>query len=412
MMKRIVEGIQLDRLSMLDLWYIIPFSVWLILSCFSISFYYTFFSTYFVLVNCLCAWILLTREIFLLSWARKKDLHVLLLTIVIMSLFFQNKNYVLMTLILIIFCMRNTDLKKIGWIVFLITGACFLAIVVSSKVGIIQDFVEAGRNRHYLGFRYSLYGPTIYFNLCALLIYLRKTKIHWLTLCLMLAGNILLYKLTDARLCFGFTVILLVMAGIYKKNYHRLKEWNWVYWLMAASFIGCLIVTFVLIRVYDPSHEMLAKINSLFSNRLGYTKESIRRYGFTWLPQTIQWVGNGLNMEGVQSAKEYLYVDNFYIHYLQQFGVVIFSIITAMVTKLLVTCKKYKDLYLASIVSLLCLHGIVDDLLFAVYYNAFFMISVYTFTDSKKLNMIYQCLMVGSYAWIFYMMARYFMLSV
>ena len=53
-------------------------------------------------------------------------------------------------------------------------------IIVSAQLGIIQDYIysNVARVRHYLGFRYALFGPTFLFNITGLVLYVKKAKIQ------------------------------------------------------------------------------------------------------------------------------------------------------------------------------------------------------------------------------------------
>lgn len=407
MQNRLVKGIQLERLSILDLWFFIPYALWLLVTTMSTTFYYVYYSMYYHQILIFCAVLLLLREVYFLIHAQVKDLQLAAIALVLMWIVSGIQNYTVMTLLFVIFCMRHTDYHKVAKITALIIGGCFLLTVGSAKLGIIQDFFEPGRNRHYLGFRYSLYGPTLYFNLVALILYLRKRKVHWVTLAFLLCLDVLLYHWTDSRLTFGFTALLILVACLYKVKIEWFASKDVWYNLAIASLFVCMAGSIGITLLYNPDNSFLESLNRVLEKRLLYGQQSFHKYGISLFAQNIEFIGHGLNIEGQASLKEFLYVDNFYLHYLQVYGIVFGSICTILLTRLLQTCKTRKDIWLATILSFFILHGMLDDLMVPVYYNAFFLLCIYTLSNQKELDNKKKAILIGIYIGMFLLYGQY-----
>ena len=110
------------------------------------------------------------------------------------------------------------------------------------------------------------------------------------------------------------------------------------------------------------------------------------------LGQKIDWIGNGLSMQGERSIGTYLYVDNLYIQTLQHFGLIVSVIILSLLTITLVKLLKKGQMVLGIILVILSFHALIDDLILNLYYNIFWVLigmliyKKYQFYDKKQLT--------------------------
>ncbi|HFR3828584.1 TPA: hypothetical protein ACHWCH_000175, partial [Streptococcus suis] len=81
--------------------------------------------------------------------------------------------------LVIVFLLKDFDFDKLVKFITPIIIGILLFVVLSSKIGIIQDYIEisSSRIRHYLGFRYSLFPSTVMLNIVALYLYDKRDKI-------------------------------------------------------------------------------------------------------------------------------------------------------------------------------------------------------------------------------------------
>ena len=85
----------------------------------------------------------------------------------------------------------------------------------------------------------------------------------------------------------------------------------------------------------------------------------------------INWIGNGLDINGQRGLSEYLYVDNLYIQILQRYGLFVLVILLVIFTLTLHHLLKQKQYVLSLILIILSFHAIIDDLIINLHYNIF-----------------------------------------
>lgn len=390
-------NVKMRKLSLYDIWFLIPFCIWLFTTLLSTSFFNVYLEGYYYpRIMFGCAFILFIRELFVLNHTNEKEILGSVLMMFMMYCMFRFQRDTMMITLFVIYCMRNTDFKKVAAAAFFVLIVGFGLIIVGAQFGLIQDYIEisTSRTRHYMGFRYSLFGPAVYFNIVALFLYLRKNRIHFLTICLLFVGNYLLFQLTNSRLSFLLTTLLLFCSVFVKLLHGYIVENKWIYRLGMLSLILCLIFSFAITVNYSVDNLVLVKLNSILGKRLQYGKDAIDMIGFNWLGKSVNYVGNGLDSFGNKDTGTYNYVDNFYIHYLQVYGILFMGLVLSLVTAVQVRCKKTKDIYLAMILMVFAIHGIVDDLMFTMHYNMFFVTCTYLMSGENKNSLFLQGLKV------------------
>ena len=94
-------------------------------------------------------------------------------------------------------------------------------------------------------------------------------------------------------------------------------------------------------------------------------------YGYNLFGQKINWIGNGLDINGQRGLSEYLYVDNLYIQILQRYGLFVLIILLVIFTLTLYHLLKQKQYVLSLILITLSFHAMIDDLIINLHYNIF-----------------------------------------
>ena len=85
----------------------------------------------------------------------------------------------------------------------------------------------------------------------------------------------------------------------------------------------------------------------------------------------IEWVGNGLDKNGIEPVGESLYVDNLYIQVMQKFGIIFVVLVLILLTIAMIKIVEQKKYILAFILTMIAIHCIIDDLFMAISYNPF-----------------------------------------
>lgn len=285
------------------------------------------------------------------------------------------------------FCARKMSIDMIVNVTLFVSSFLLGFIVLSSYVGIIDDYVlytTGGRIRHYLGFRYSLYAPTVVFNIVALVIYKYKEKINYLQIAILFITNMFVYNKTQSRLTFITTLLLLVLCVILKYKSRRIINNIFTNIVMVTSFLLSFVLSIYFCAIYNPSIRWMSSLDSFLGRRISLGNLSLEKYGVGLLGQVIKYVGNGLDSHGNNTVGTYFYVDNFYIQILQRYGLIFtFVILIALTIGMIESLRN--DYYLLIISSIIALHGIIDDLILILGFNTFW-IPIFVLLLNKRVK--------------------------
>ena len=293
-----------------------------------------------------------------------------------------------MSIIVIVAC-NNIRIEKVFKVTFVTTIICAIIIIFSSQLGIIEDYVykTETRVRHALGFRYVLFLPTYFFNLCAIYVYLTKDRVKVSILVGLFAVNYLLYTITVSRLTFYSTAMLLLFA-VYNKWVCRFKRKRGlrrqklmkIWALLVPVYIICAAASLYMILIYDSSVPWHNTLNSLLGGRLDISQRSLRTYAFSALGNSsIVWIGQGRSVTGelLSETEMVNYVDNLYFNILQRFGAIFLGIVLILLTVMMYKSYKHGDKVLMFILAMLAVHGLIDDLVQYAWYNSFLFMTYY-----------------------------------
>ena len=303
-----------------------------------------------------------------------RDLIFILLLLPISVLFYKYLGTMHTLLPCLIYSARNVNVTTTLKLSYRISLLLLLFIIISSYLGWITYYVtyDGGRVRDYLGFRYSLFAPSIFCNIIFLKIYLEKDNIKWRTLIFLITGNSLLYVYTDSRLTFGLGMIILILTVIIK-IFPRFKHLIMNKLIVGAYIISGGISLYFTIG-YNYLVEWQSNINDFLGGRLALGYSTLNYYGYGILGRKITLVGNGLDADGYGDIGIYDYVDNLYVQMLLKLGIIFLFIFIIGMTITMIRIYRLGDVYLYIIFSLLALHGIIDDLILLPQYNSFWFV--------------------------------------
>lgn len=367
--------IRIKKMSTSDFMFFVPYALYLMSGIFRLSMLGKYFTGYFNKVNlAVVLFALIYREIYN-NKLTKKNLISCLLAIFcfLIANKFGSSEFAIM--FIIIWAARNIKFERIAKCTIYISTVLLLFIILSSLMGIIDDYVaiQGNRTRHYLGFRYALYPSAILYNIFSLYIYLKKEEIHFFEILFLMLINYIVYVYTNSRLSFGLSTLLFCVALVLKYFPNILNKKNILCKIMVFSFILCSIISLYFSINYDSSISWMNELNVILGKRFSLAYNSVKTYGFSLLGQTINWYGNGLGFDN-EIAKTvlkggYNYVDSAYILLFQKYGIVFTIIILAVLTITMFRCYKKKDYYLLSLMTFIALHAFIDDLVIYLFYN-------------------------------------------
>lgn len=273
-----------------------------------------------------------------------------------------------------VFCGRNISFDKIAKVCLFTSSFLLGFIIISSYVGIIRNYVENydGRYREYLGFLYSLYPAAHMSNITSLTIYLKRKSIDWKAVSILLLANIWIFAKTNSRLSFGLSILTICLALVFQYVPELLKNNKVLQIGMKFSFVIFACVSLVCTLLYTENNIILQRFNTFLGNRLYFGKRSLFQFGVSFFGKSnIEWVGNGLDKNGIVPFGESLYVDNLYIQVIQKFGIIFVVLVLILLTIAMIKIVEQKKYILAFIFTMIAIHCIIDDLFLAIFYNPF-----------------------------------------
>lgn len=366
-------NIVIRRDSLKNMLFYIPYVAYLLYSLLNTSFYAKYINSYGKILFAFCVLLLILKE-FLGARFTSRDGVLALVLIVITGYFYMYFGLTQTLLPIFIYSARNMEVNKILRISYVISVFMLVFIILSSYLGIIQNYIyySALRERQYLGFRYALYPSSILCNIIFLKVYLEKENISWLSLICLLVANYVLFQYTDSRLTFILGVALIVFSTIMKKS----KKFREI--LLNRTFIWSFLVLALLSIYatinYDYLSDWQSDLNEALGGRLSLGNSTLKFYGYGLFGKTLSLSGNGLDENGMLNTSTYDYVDNLYVLLLLRAGIIFLFIFLVAMTIIMKKIYIQKDSYLYIIFILLAFHGIIDDLIMLPQYNSFWFV--------------------------------------
>ena len=366
-------NIVIRRDSLKNMLFYIPYVAYLLYSLLNTSFYAKYVNSYGKILFAFCVLLLILKE-FLGARFTSRDGVLALVLIVITGYFYMYFGLTQTLLPIFIYSARNMEVNKILRISYVISVFMLVFIILSSYLGIIQNYIyySALRERQYLGFRYALYPSSILCNIIFLKVYLEKENISWLSLICLLVANYVLFQYTDSRLTFILGVALIVFSTIMKKS-QKFREI-----LLNRTFIWSFLVLALLSIYatinYDYLSDWQSDLNEALGGRLSLGNSTLKFYGYGLFGKTLSLSGNGLDENGMLNTSTYDYVDNLYVLLLLRAGIIFLFIFLVAMTIIMKKIYIQKDSYLYIIFILLAFHGIIDDLIMLPQYNSFWFV--------------------------------------
>lgn len=283
--------------------------------------------------------------------------------------------------LLFMFFSRDISFEKIAYYTIVFSLITLLFVYLSACCGIIDNYISHrvdGRPREYMGFRYVLFPANYMFNVLALYYYLKKRKITWRLIILSVLLDYYIYEKTDARLGCGLTLVLILYSAFYKMCQKRNIVVKMMDIIAAPSFLIMGITSFIVTALYDPYNVVHQRIDYAIGWRLSNAHSSLNIYGIHFLGnKAINWVGFATGVDGTIATtnnESYLYVDNFYMHLIQRYGVLMFLVICILVTAYMMRLYKKRESYMLALLFLIVVHGVIDNAIINLYMNTFWLV--------------------------------------
>ncbi len=376
--------ITIHKIKNEDLLFFIAYGLFLIFSILSTTFYYKYFmGTPYSLIKYTSVILLIFRELMNNKYTVRSFSLGLLFAFLVFITRSQSTLSAVAFILIFVFCARNIKFDEIARFSLLITIPLLIFVILSAYFGIIDNYVSLSSNhvRNYLGFRYVLYAPAFLFNITGLYLYLKKDRVKWFALIVLLIINLWMFLQTNARLSFYLSCFMILAFGLMKVCPNFFERKHILCWLMIFSFVILFILCLYLTVTYDSSVPWQNQLNSFLGGRLRLGKTSLMESGVSLFGQRLELVGNGLDAYGNKNTNPYNFVDSLFIQVLQRYGIIFSFVWFAILTFAMYRCYRMKDYWMLVCLTIVALHCSIDDLSLYLYYNTFWFYGTVIMSD-------------------------------
>lgn len=279
--------------------------------------------------------------------------------------------------ILIVYCARHVDFRKVVLVTFTATAASVLMIVGCCKAGILRDvLVPRGSDvRHSLGFAYTTYLSHYCLDIALGYFFLRKDRYTYGELGITAIVDLLVYRATDSRSSFLLLAAVLVVLALVKMMRDAgaplTGAKKLVAWLAPPSFALCALLAFAVILWVPVGSSLGAKFDSALSGRLklsqdAYETHPVQAFGnevrFSgWSDQGDGYMVAGHNDENGNFVRtKYSYVDSSYLQTLIVEGWLPFAVELTLLTVAVIWLLQREEYLAAGFMAVFAVHAIID----------------------------------------------------
>ncbi len=267
--------------------------------------------------------------------------------------FFFSRSTEFMILMLAIGSMAVLPRKTLFRMVLVIQTAALTIIPLFAALGLFPNVImDTERIRYSLGFTWVTSAPVLFVFASTLFLHLERKRLNGWTFIFLLQLATALFILTDTKMAFFTTMLVLVIAVIWwqKPCWLQWLENRWVKLVILWLPVVLTIVAILLAGLYQDSGFM-AKLNDILSGRLANAAEAWQKYGLTLFGQNIVWTGQGITYK---PSMHYLYVDCSYLNVLLNYGLVFLLLVFIWCRQVILDLYRRHDmLYLAFFVVIL-----------------------------------------------------------
>lgn len=257
----------------------------------------------------------------------------------------------------------------------------FVGTIALAALGLAPNvLLDEDRVRYSMGFDWvSTPGILLFFLI--LLADVRHLRIRsQLEVLLFVLLFCVLYLFTKARFLF-------LLCGLYCLWIAARRAWNlarpgqmaavgrrwldhaWVEWLLILTPVILAVFSIVVILVYNPENAFLARIDSMLSGRLSIAKNAWNQYGVHLFGKNITWIGYGL---GVTIQGDYNYVDNSYLQFLLNYGLLLWLMLLGGLCLLMRRFVIHSQGRNISALLMVLIMGLIEPYLINPFFNPFF----------------------------------------
>lgn len=311
--------------------------------------------------------------------SKKMDISLLLYFILIIIgiiVCLKSRTYYALQFSLALLMVRDV---KFSWIIrtfFYSIGILLIITIILANLGIIPVFLNISNTGNFtirksLGFVWVTFASQFYFYLTLAYFFLKKGYLSYLSLIIILLGDIYLYIETATKNPFLLVFLILFIAFINRVTKHNFFSSKYIKYISIIIFplLSFIAVAFAII---GKSNGFMVFLDNVLDNRiamanLGFIQYGIKLFG-NYIP--INTFANGAtNIIG-----NYFYLDNSYSQYFITFGSVFSIILILLLMISLMELKSGSDWYIFVIFIFIAIHSFNDPQLIYLCYSPFTLI--------------------------------------
>jgi hypothetical protein len=300
---------------------------------------------------------------------KKQIAEILIMGMFVVLAVMGSGNKTLIFYFLILLAAKDVEKSRIIKITLFVQTAVMVLIISMSQIGILPDNIADAdtRARHSLGFEWANTAPFFYFFMMMSYIYLRKEKLRVIEIIIMEAINYVFYILTDTRMSFALSSLMLVYVFLMKFYWqNRSDKIQKNKFLILAPAVMCIAAIGIHV-FYNPDNNRWQSLNTLLSGRLKLGRDGIEKYGVSLFGTPIEWIGFGSNAP----KGTYNYVDSSYVQIMLEYGIIFLAIIVVLYMYIMYMAVKEKDFYLQTMILFVVIFSITEPRLLHLAYNPF-----------------------------------------
>ncbi|MDG2960979.1 hypothetical protein P7L91_09040 [Bisgaard Taxon 10/6] len=370
--------------------FLVIYFVWVFAIHISRGQYFTQFNIDYILRNFNLVIICLLMCYFLLAYKiNKVTILDVFFSIIFFISFLFSKSGILF--FLFILASRNIPFRLVlkAFFVATITGMLFIYFTYLFDLysdSYLDLFRTDGTYRYLLGYRFPTFMPNYFFHLVLCWVVIRKSRIAFVELGLIVLINFILYKYTDTRAVYyliNLVCLGTVLLKCFKVGYSTLILGKIFAFLTRYSFILFASLAIYLHYTYDPNLDWMVNLNTILSGRLELGKRGFDLYGMQFFGSKVEFI----TMLHAENAADFFYIDSAYVQLLLVFGIFIFSLIAIGYISIGKKIVARNDKYFALALIFLFLHSVTDPQLISPEFNPFLLCLGYYGLDKYRENL-------------------------
>ena len=270
------------------------------------------------------------------------------------------------TIAIILIASYSIDYKKMLIHTIFSSFISYVFVMISSILGII-DTVKITRwlntliwsgefSRESIGFLHPNQIPLMYFYIVGMCIIYLKNKINIKHTTIMLLINFVIFYYCNARTPFILVILLLILTLFIDK----IK--SYLYLLPDFTILFCIsaYVFSIVSALLYPYFEFMKRLDVISNHRISSAYLAIINTGISFFGKGKNAGTKSADITNIFTEKYTVNVDNGYVIFLLQYGLVLFLIFFALWLMIAHKTKKEKDYYLATVFMFLTLSNMID----------------------------------------------------